>query len=208
MTQARPPIAAGSRLMEIIPVPGYKHSPPTTRGISGGMARRLCRVCRWRWKAGRFPSFRFPSLQAATLLSLGLVFGIIGTCRAATGYYTKDQATAGQAVFDQTCSICHGQHLEGKAGPALSGQQFLSVSQFQKLTAEYLYKFMSKQMPANAPGSLSKAQYLDVLAYILEVNGYPAGSQKLTADDQMLSQIKIEPTGKSQGESYAKEEAQ
>jgi hypothetical protein len=63
-------------------------------------------------------------------------------------------------------------------------------------------------MPANAPGSLSKTQYLDILAYILEVNGYPAGSQQLTADDQKLNQIKIEPTGKSQGGNGATEEAQ
>ncbi|PPQ34602.1 c-type cytochrome [Rhodopila globiformis] len=142
------------------------------------------------------------------LLSLGLLFGTSASSQADTGYYTTAQATAGQAVFNQICSICHGQHLEGKVGPALSGQQFLSVSQFQKLTADYLYKFMSKQMPANAPGSLSKTQYLDVLAYILQVNGYPAGPQRLTANDRTLNQIKIEPTGKSQGGSGAKEEAQ
>ena len=51
----------------------------------------------------------------------------------AIGYYTQAQATAGQAVFNQTCSICHGEHLEGKVGPALAGEQFLSVSQFQNL---------------------------------------------------------------------------
>lgn len=112
-------------------------------------------------------------------------------------YYTDDQAEAGRTVFGQQCAICHGQNLRGKVGPALAGQQFLSVSQYQELTADYLYRFMLKQMPKNAPGSLSKNQYLDLLAYILKVNGYPAGQQQLTADDGMLTQIKIEPTGKT-----------
>jgi mono/diheme cytochrome c family protein len=117
----------------------------------------------------------------------------------ATGsYYTQAQAQAGRTVFRTQCAICHGDSLEGKAGPALAGAQFLSVSQYQQLNADYLYRFMSKHMPLNAPGSLSEAQYLDALAYILEVNGYPSGQQPLTADDQRLAQIKIEPTGTSQ----------
>jgi mono/diheme cytochrome c family protein len=98
-------------------------------------------------------------------------------------------------VFSVQCSICHGDALEGKAGPALAGAQFLSVSQYQQLNADYLYRFMSKYIPANAPGSLSEAQYLDALAYILKVNGYPSGAEPLTADDKRLAQIKIEPTG-------------
>lgn len=109
------------------------------------------------------------------------------------GYYTKEQAQAGQQIFDSTCALCHGEHLEGKAGPALSGQQFLSVSQFQKVTAYYFLHFMSKHMPLNAPGSLTKTQYLDLLAYLLEVNGYASGSHELTTDSAELKDIKIEP---------------
>lgn len=109
------------------------------------------------------------------------------------GYYTKAQAQAGHQTFDSTCAICHGEHLQGKAGPALSGQQFLSVSQFQKVTAYYFFHFMSKHMPLNAPGSLTRTQYLDLLAYLLEVNGYASGSHKLHADRGELKHIKIEP---------------
>ncbi len=123
-----------------------------------------------------------------------------GTAAAAESYYTDAQATAGQPVFAQQCAICHGDNLQGKVGPALAGSQFLSVSQFQELTADYLYRFMAKHMPANAPGSLSQPQYLDLMAYILKVNGYPAGPRQLTADDQKLAQIKIEPIGASQAQ--------
>ncbi len=109
------------------------------------------------------------------------------------GYYTKLQATAGQAVFHQTCAICHGDQLQGGAGPALAGQQFLSVSQYQQITADYFYRFMSTHMPLTHPGSLTPTQYLDIMAYFLEVNGYPSGSHELTGNSEELKGIKIEP---------------
>jgi S-disulfanyl-L-cysteine oxidoreductase SoxD len=201
--KARPEAAVACCKIVIIPTTEHERAASAGRCGQDGWTRR-----RRGGRGRRGKVCSFSSCHGVILLSLGLGFGTIGSSQAATGYYTTAQATAGQAVFDQTCSICHGEHLEGKAGPALAGEQFLSVSQFQNLTAEFLYKFMSKQMPANAPGSLSKTQYLDVLAYILEVNGYPAGSRQLTADDQTLNQIKIEPTGKSQGGNGAKEATQ
>lgn len=132
------------------------------------------------------------------LLSLTVGIGSASSAQAVGSYYTDAQADAGQTVFASQCAICHGDKLEGKVGPALAGQQFLSVSQYQELTAGFLYRVMVRQMPKNAPGSLSKTQYVDVLAYILKVNGYQAGSKQLTADDHELNRIKIEPTGKPQ----------
>lgn len=133
-----------------------------------------------------------------TLLSLTTGIGSAASAQAVGSYYTDAQADAGQTVFASQCAICHGDKMEGKVGPALAGEQFLSVSQYQELTADFLYKTMSRQMPKNAPGSLSKTEYLDVLAYILKVNGYPAGPRQLTDDDHELKRIKIEPTGKPQ----------
>jgi mono/diheme cytochrome c family protein len=124
-----------------------------------------------------------------------LATAFFASTASASGYYTSVQAKSGHAVFDQHCAICHGEHLQGKIGPALSGKQFLSVSQYQKLTAGYLFWFMSRHMPQNAPGSLTKTQYVDLLAYILKVNGYPAGSHKLPANTKKLQKIKIEPQG-------------
>ncbi|MGH7041043.1 MAG: c-type cytochrome [Acetobacteraceae bacterium] len=112
---------------------------------------------------------------------------------AAQGDYTAAQAAAGKAEFAQVCAICHGDHLQGKVGPALSGQMFLSVSQYQGLTAWYLYHFMSTHMPQNAPGSLTQTQYLDLMAYILKFNGYPAGADPLTPNETELKTIKIAP---------------
>ena len=109
------------------------------------------------------------------------------------GYYTRSQADAGKDVFQKVCAICHGNRLQGGAGPALAGKQFLSVSQFQEVTAAYFYHFMSTHMPLTNPGSLSQTQYLNIMAYFLESNGYAAGSHPLTANDEELKAIKIEP---------------
>ena len=107
--------------------------------------------------------------------------------------YTKAQADAGKDTYDNTCAVCHGDHMQGGAGPALAGQDFLSVSQYQKITAKYFFKFMSTHMPLTDPGSLTKQQYLDILAYLLEMNGYRAGSHELTDKKEELEAIKIEP---------------
>ena len=131
----------------------------------------------------------------SALLGLAAIVGSTTHAYATGRYYTEAQARAGETVFHAQCAICHGEALQGKAGPALAGALFLSVSQYQHLNADYLYRFMSKHMPLNAPGSLTKTQYLDALAYILKVNGYPSGRQPLTDDDTRLAQIKIEPTG-------------
>lgn len=135
-------------------------------------------------------SFVLPILATTWLLPTGATAQTAGS---GSGYYTAAQAAAGGTTFGQVCAICHGDHLQGNVGPALAGKQFLSVSQFQGLTAWFLYDFMSTHMPQNAPGSLTKAQYNDLMAFILKANGYPSGSAALTGNEDRLKAIKIAP---------------
>ncbi len=104
--------------------------------------------------------------------------GAVSAAQAA-GYYTRAQAASGATVYAANCLVCHGMNLQGQAGPALVGSVFRQYVG-PKGTAATLYDFTSKQMPANAPGSLTQQQYLDVTAYILARNGYPAGTSPLT----------------------------
>jgi hypothetical protein len=46
-------------------------------------------------------------------------------------------------------------------------------------------------MPRNAPGTLGDNAYLDVVAHLLKENGFPSGSQELSAD--ALDGIRILP---------------
>jgi cytochrome c len=76
------------------------------------------------------------------------------------GGYTNAQAARGATVYTQYCAVCHGANLQGEAGTPLKGRTFLQA--YGAGTAAQLYDFISRQMPLNAPGSLSQKQYLDV----------------------------------------------
>lgn len=103
------------------------------------------------------------------------------SCTANSGYYTKAEAQAGKADYDKSCASCHNGDLSGNSGPALAGPKFESYLKFTKISAPQLLDFISTQMPADAPGSLSKSQYDKIFAYILSYNHYPAGSAPLSA---------------------------
>jgi mono/diheme cytochrome c family protein len=106
------------------------------------------------------------------------------------GVYTADQATQGNAVFADKCATCHGPDLNGaEMAPPLVGATFLGDWVGQ--SADDLFTRIHTTMPANDPGSLSNAQVAQVLAYILSVNQFPAGSTALPSDDAGLGQIAI-----------------
>ena len=46
-------------------------------------------------------------------------------------------------------------------------------------------------MPLDARGALATEQYVDILAYILQENGFPAGEGDLVADPEALAGIRI-----------------
>jgi mono/diheme cytochrome c family protein len=94
--------------------------------------------------------------------------------------YTSAQARRGQQQFEQHCAACHRQDLGGLAGPALKGERFLD--QWREFPLEVLVNDMRAQMPQRNPGALPLNAYVDIAAYLLEVNGLPAGSEELTQD--------------------------
>jgi PQQ-dependent dehydrogenase (methanol/ethanol family) len=120
-------------------------------------------------------------------LVAGLLFA--GSVSAAgPGYYTRAQAASGAAVYTAHCQQCHGVSLEGQSGPALAGTAFKKYVG-RAGTAASLYDFISRQMPADKPGSLSQQNYLDVTAYLISRNGYPAGDVALSPST--LANVKL-----------------
>jgi alcohol dehydrogenase (cytochrome c) len=96
-----------------------------------------------------------------------------------TGAYTAAQAAQGATIFAAQCSSCHGAKLEGGAGPALAGDDFMT--KWNGETADDVHDVVANQMPLTAPGSLKPDEALAVVAYILQQNHYPAGSTPLSA---------------------------
>ena len=107
--------------------------------------------------------------------------------------YTADQASAGAAVYAQSCAACHGQQLEGVAAPALKGSAFGEMATAQGLTAQTLLDVIANTMPQSDPGSLKPEEFAVVTAYILQQNGYPAGTTALTTGAAGLKDAKVTP---------------
>jgi len=94
------------------------------------------------------------------------------------GVFTAAQASRGQGVYTVNCARCHeGADVDG---PPLTGDPFIDRWREDKLSS--LFAFIHTKMPQNAPGKLTDAQYLDVVAHLLDANGYTAGTNELTLD--------------------------
>jgi len=105
--------------------------------------------------------------------------------------YRSEQASAGRKLYDANCSACHGERLEGGAGPALSGSALATLARNTRLTVGDMFAWASLQMPLNEPASLKRAEYVDIMAYILQVNGYPAGPTALNYAIGSRSNVKM-----------------
>lgn len=106
------------------------------------------------------------------------------------GVYTADQATRGQAVYESSCSICHGAMLGGgDMAPSLSGSEFLG--RWSSQSAGDLFDRIHSTMPPDDPGSIGAASTADIEAYIFSQNQLPAGAAELPGDEQLQQQIKI-----------------
>src|SRR5262245_14738816 len=104
------------------------------------------------------------------------------------GVFNEEQAARGQAIFVDACSNCHGRNLEGAdMTPPLTGGAFMS--NWDGLTVGDLVERIRISMPLNSPGSLSRQQNTDVVAYILRFNQFPAGKDEMPRDTHALKQI-------------------
>lgn len=103
----------------------------------------------------------------------------------AAGKYTDAQASLGKTVYDGKCTNCHGGALQGGAhGPELTGAPFLEV--WGAKTSTDLFAHIKANMPPGEAGTLSDAEYLGVVAYVLKSNGHAAGPQALTATSAVV----------------------
>src|SRR5678816_3137068 len=101
-----------------------------------------------------------------------------GSTSVLDGVYTPAQAERGEGIYSASCIGCHeGQDADG---PELTGNAFLDRWREDKL--EPLFTFIRTRMPGNAPGSLDERDYADIIAFILEANGLPAGKSELSPD--------------------------
>jgi mono/diheme cytochrome c family protein len=106
------------------------------------------------------------------------------------GAYTEAQATRGQALYYQHCLACHGENMAGlDQAPPLAGPQFSGT-----WAGEPLWALVGRidTMPPAAPGSLSRDETVDLLAYMLWYNGLPLGKVPLSNEQSALADVPFE----------------
>jgi mono/diheme cytochrome c family protein len=103
--------------------------------------------------------------------------------------YTKEQAEAGKVAYNANCAVCHGSTMtNGTFGTPLAGQYFKEQWTGKPASAFFTH---AKTMPPANPGSLPDATYANIVAYILETNGVPAGAKELPATPDALKALTI-----------------
>lgn len=114
----------------------------------------------------------------------------------AVAQYTDEQARRGRTLYSEACASCHGRELtDGSASP-LAGPGF-AASWSGAPTLDDVFFIMRTTMPQGAVGSLSTEQYLDVLAYVLQRNGYSSTREPLSSDSAALKAIPVAWKGAS-----------
>ena len=107
------------------------------------------------------------------------------------GVYTEEQAGRGERTYTQTCAVCHLDDLLGDGfAPSLVGAAF--SFRWTGLSVGDIFATIRATMPMGAPASLSARAYVDLAAFLLSVNDYPAGDEELEPDGSTLEQIRIE----------------
>ncbi len=138
---------------------------------------------------------RFLGLAASLTVALAVGSGTVWAQAPGVGdagYFTAAQAARGTEIYADRCASCHGAALDDGTAPPLVGEYFVQSWERPGVTLDDLFFIMRTTMPDGGVGTISDAQHLDVLAFLLERNGYPAGTRALTAETTALSAVTIE----------------
>ena len=73
--------------------------------------------------------------------------------------------------------------------PSLTGGEF--TANWNDLSLGDLYERFRVSMPQNAPGSLSRQQNSDILAFVLRKMNMPSGTTEISTQTEVLKEIKF-----------------
>jgi mono/diheme cytochrome c family protein len=105
--------------------------------------------------------------------------------------FTAAQVATGKTAYNSNCAVCHGSTLtNGTFGTPLAGEYFRNM--WFGRTVRAFYDRAHNTMPPSAPASLPKESYANIVAYILELNGFKPGASELPAGGDALDKMGIQ----------------
>ena len=106
------------------------------------------------------------------------------------GIYTAEQAKRGETVYQRFVrAMSWSRSGRDDLAPALTGADF--AIELERHEIGDLFDRVSQTMPLSAPGSLTAPQYADVVWFILQKSGAPAGTTELPTKKDALTSIKF-----------------
>ena len=110
------------------------------------------------------------------------------------GVYTEAQSRRGATLYLDHCSECHAEDLSGKSAynesPPLAGVKFRT--RWDTKTLDELFGFIRTAMPKLREGSLKADEYIDIVAFLLQSNRFPASNMNpLSVDPEVLRTIRF-----------------
>jgi mono/diheme cytochrome c family protein len=134
--------------------------------------------------------------QHLAIGGLCLMLGMSATCAqptgarsTASGVFTAEQAKSGERAFQAKCAGCHGEDLHSSDAEAPDLTEGAFKFGWQGKTLANRFEQIRNTMPLGNARGLDDQTYIDIVAYILQFNGVPAGNQKLEPDTRALERI-------------------
>ena len=122
----------------------------------------------------------------ASVLAAGVAAAVSAQVPAETtvrdNVYSPEQSTRGRAAYDAKCASCHD---GGTMGPEWWGDPFLA--QWENKSAGEFFTRIETTMPEDAPGTLGESEVLDIIAYVLQTNGFPPGDKAIESRNALAT---------------------
>ncbi|HEX4348357.1 MAG TPA: cytochrome c [Vicinamibacterales bacterium] len=120
----------------------------------------------------------------------GIVRAAQGTAKTTwDGVYADAQARTGETLYADKCAECHAANGSGGFGPPLAGPVF--ATGWDGMPLSDLFDRIKATAPASNPRTLSKDEVTALIAYLLEMNGFPSGPSDLPNTAELLKPIRF-----------------
>jgi hypothetical protein len=121
--------------------------------------------------------------------------------RPGVGYYTDAQAARGKPKFEKECTECHSVDPKKPArvsygGSLVTGFRAIANKRYNNrplYPSVYYYWRRMESEPGDDVDRVSKADKLDITAYLLQQQGFPSGPKELVDDWNAMKAMYLDP---------------